>query len=436
MNTNNTNPEQLDLIAANEIVRRPNETLAVLPKTGKISAVMRRIFVAALYHSQKQGDQQTYRAPLADIMRSAQFTSRNTAEMKDQLRALRSNEVEWNVTAGDVKEWGVSGMLKEVRLIEEKGHPTMLEWELPTKVREQLLDPTSYTALRLQIYSSLRTGSSIALYGICSRYATNPGRLTLRAHWDWWRPRLTGNPDAEANLEYKYFKRDVLKPSIAEINTVCEFTVTLIEHRNGKSIEDIQFRVDPKTQPAEDPSTPAPDFDAELLEQIMRLGIKEKPAREIYASHPAEYLRKTIILTEQRAAAPGEPLRSKAGYFRKALAERYADAGATDKPKAPAAAPVDTVEAKKERARALLQAERSKDAYELYKELDTDQQAAMREDFRQATTVAQFKTEIKKHGLARSAALRSAFCEWYADQVWGKATEQDLINFMLKHANV
>ena len=46
---------------------------------------------------------------------------------------------------------------------------------------------------------------------ICSRYR-DVGR-TSRQAWAWWRPVLSGKPetDKQRQLEYRFFKRDVLK---------------------------------------------------------------------------------------------------------------------------------------------------------------------------------------------------------------------------------
>lgn len=428
-----------DLLPA-ETVRRSNETIAVRPTAGKITAVTRRLFNAMLYFSQHDGPRDVYRRSLVEIMELAKYTSRNTADVKDQLRAMQGYQVEWNSQNESEKRWGVSGMIAQAEVIEAgKGSMVYVEWSLPPKIRDQLLDPQFYTRLSLQIHSSLRSGASIALYEICSRYATNPSKVTMREHWEWWRPRLTGNPEEEAYSEYKYFKRDVLKAAITEVNALADIEIELLEFKNGKRVEDIQFKVIRKSFPLLDMPEEKP-VDGELLEQIMRLGIKLKEARELYAEHEIGFLRKTVIHTEQRAASPDMPaLVSKAAYFKKALQGRFVDS--LDAMTAPVAVeapktPQETQEAKKERLMAHFRSHRIKTAYDAYKELDVEDQAAMRDAFRQVTPVAGFRSEIKQHGLGRSEALKTSFCEWYAEHLWGKATDSDFLAFMMQNADL
>jgi hypothetical protein len=353
-------------------------------------------------------------------MEMSGYNSRNTADLKDQLRALQSNQVEWTEQSSDETRWGVSGLIAQAEIIERKGSATYVEWSLPPKVREELLDPASYTAFTLRVYTSLRSGASIALYGLCSRYATNPGGLTLRQRWEWFYPRITGNPELEA-AEYKYFKRDVLTKAIAEVNTLADIEVSLIEHKNGRKVEEIQFKVVKKTDPLA-PTLPLPpafrDIDADLLQSVVALGLKPKQAKEICAEHDVTFLRKTVELVRQRCSAPGlPPVASPAAYFRTALRDRHADAIAKAEPK-PAINPATAEAMVRESAAEAKRVERIRTAYDAYREMSVEEQEAHREEFRQATTVSGFKMELKRHGLAKSQALRAAFSEWLADKLW------------------
>ena len=95
-----------------------------------------------------------------------------------------------------------------------------------------------------QVALLLRRHSSLALYQLISRYRTNPSGVTERRHWREWIPVLTGESKEFTELtklreaakksketetwkapkekfsELKYFRRDVLKPAIDELNAV------------------------------------------------------------------------------------------------------------------------------------------------------------------------------------------------------------------------
>jgi hypothetical protein len=311
-----------------EVIRQPNQTLAVLPVSGRITATMRKLFATMLFFSQQDGSKDVYRRSFGELMNLAEYNSRNTLDLREQFKMLQSIQVEWNTQSSDETRWGVSGMIAQAEIIEHKGHATYVEWSLPPRIRKELLDPTSYTALLLHMSTALRGGSSIALYEICSRYKTSPTGLTMRQPWEWFSPRITGNPLIEVN-EYKYFKRDVLKRAIAEVNAMTDIEVTLIEHKFGRRIEQIQFKVTRKANPfvawTDTSAATGAAIDMDLLNNIVGFGIKPKQAKIYCEENDEAFLRKTVALVRQREAAVGMPkLSSTAAYFRVAVRDRHA----------------------------------------------------------------------------------------------------------------
>lgn len=415
-------------------VRRPNETIAINPTKGKITLGTRRLFNLLLYFSQQDGIRDTYSRSITEIMAHV-TTSKDSEWLKNCFRQMQETAIEWNSKEGNIEEWGISSLISEARVI-TAGHATTIAWSLPNIIRERLMDPRFYTKLTLEIHSKLTTGASIALYEICSRYVTNPTRVTNREAWEWWQPRLTGNSKRDAK-EYKYFARETLRPAIAEVNLVSDIIVELIEHKNGRRIESLQFKVIKKGLPALEREVVKP-FDGELLESIIRLGISQKEARALYAEHDLKFIMKTVALTEQRSQAANlSPLKSKAAFFKKALAGDYAKAvpvvatvaSAAPVPMPPALAPQE----RKALADAQIAAKRIQDALRLWEEQGVDDQMALLQQFRNQTEVAGYRKDIMRRGLACmvSVALRTAFCEWYADLTWGPVTDQDMIAFLV-----
>jgi hypothetical protein len=414
-----------------EIVRRANETIAVNPSKGKITPVVRRLFNCMLFIAQQQGSPDgaatIYRWPLVDLARLAHFTSSDLATIKDHIRAMRENEVMWSIVSEKEERWGVSGMITQAEIIRRSGEPTFVEWALPPKISARMLDPSFYTSLSMQIHSSLRSGASIALYEICSRYATNPGHLTMRAHWKWWVPRLTGNDNDGAHKDYKYFKRDVLNVAVREVNAIAkdELQIELIQYKAGRVIQELQFKV---TQTNPQKELPL-QFDGELVELVTRVGLSEKAAREIINAHDAEFIRKTVALVEERAADKQQPpLRSKAAWFKRALADKYANA-VPAKPVKPAPKQ-ETPEERKAKAMDKLIAHRCSEAHKLYMELDIPEQSDLREAFAEWTTYQPHRQEIRNRALS-TPSVKAAFCDWFAKRTWGEPTETELLEFML-----
>jgi plasmid replication initiation protein len=289
-------------IVVKEVIKLPSlkkaqEAIAILPKFGKVTLLTRRIFNVLLQLAQEDGELSMYRCRLSKVLFNASFDSNNTEVVKEQLRRMASIQVEWNSTSGTgERRWGVSNLLADAEVIEEKG-AVWIEWSYSEKVRSKLLDPEIYARISLQAYSQIRSSASAALYEICARYVTNPSNLTMRAPWQWWRPRLTGNPeDAVEKTEYKFFKRDVLKPSIAEVNRLADVCVELVEHKEGRRVTEIQFRVTKVSQGYLN----LPDQNMVNTEIINRLvdeiGLMAEEAAKVYADYDESYLMATINL--------------------------------------------------------------------------------------------------------------------------------------------
>ena len=373
------------------LVNRPNETIGIVP-SGKqrITHLVRRLYSVLLLFSQQQGEQEEYSALLTELLAAANSEGSNRTQVKAILRDIRAIGVDWNVRDGDREIWKNVGLIEEPGLIDGKGTPTIVTWKLPAVIRARLLDPRGFfTKISLQMMTRLRSGASIALYEICCQYASNDhgkgeGGLTSRASIAHWMPRLTGS--READYEYKFFKRDVLSTAVKEINEITDLTVELVEHKNGRKVEELQFRVFRKPRVGSIAQTarpgsfeihaadhlppvsaaspgvaappvvavvdPATTVDAGELKRMIGLGVSPVVAERMcrkYAGREA-YLARHLDYVETRIRnTASAPLQNRAAFLQNALEHGYADGlpeGAhLVTPSAPVvAAPVESIE--------------------------------------------------------------------------------------------
>lgn len=234
--------------AQQHVVRRPNETIGIVPNgKQRITHLVRRLYSVMLLFSQQQGEREEYSAVLNDMLEAANSSGSNRSQVKAILRDIRAIGVDWNVREGDREVWKNVGLIEEPGLIDGKGMQTVVTWKLPKIIRSRLLDPRGFfTRISLEMMTRLRSGASIALYEICCQYVSNDhgkgeGGLTRRASIAEWMPRLTGS--RKADYEYKFLKRDVLLTAIDEINEITDLRVELVEHKVGRRVEELQFRV-------------------------------------------------------------------------------------------------------------------------------------------------------------------------------------------------
>lgn len=317
-------------VRAPELLRKPVNALAIVPQSVRITYLARKAYNVLLYEAQAQGiEREVYRAPLDQIIRGVEFDSHDTALVKKHLRAMVTTTVEWqSPTAGEGVAWNVCGLLAHARLTKERGQ-NWVEWSYAVNLKQELLEPSVFARLRLEVLTQLRSHAGVALYEICSRYR-DVGR-TARNPWRWWHPVLTGQPpdaDRLARLDYRFFKRDTLKGAIAEVSTITDLEIELIEHRRGRFIDEIQFGIRPKRQGQLPLSEQRRPVDLSLVKDLAALGIDDVVAERLIDHYGEEAVLMALPTLQRRlATAYPEPVKD-AGRYLKALLEQVPAAGA------------------------------------------------------------------------------------------------------------
>jgi len=307
--------------AAAEPLRKPVNALAIVPQSKRITPLFRKSYNVMLHLAQEQGmDRDIFRAPVSAVLAGLDFDSNDTALVKRHLRAMATTAVEWqSPTKGEGATWAVSGLIGHAEIKRERGQ-NWLEWSYSVRLKQELLEPSVFARLSLEIISQLRSHGAIALYEICSRYR-DVGR-SARQHWSWWRPVLSGKPESEKQkqLEYRFFKRDVLKSAVAEVNAVTDIEVELVEYKEGRFISDIQFEIRKKKQ-VQLPLQHAPrPVDLTQVVRAVRLGVDEEKAEQLLDEYGDETLKSGLDTLEKRAAtAYPEPLRDPSRYLKTVL---------------------------------------------------------------------------------------------------------------------
>ncbi|SAK68632.1 plasmid replication protein [Caballeronia hypogeia] len=432
-------------------LRKAVEAIAIQPKSGKITLLTRKLFNVLLAVAQQADDSgDTYRALLSDIVANSAFDSNDTALVKEHLRRMVSVQVEWSTGTSSQKpgrKWGISTLIADAEILED---PTTrrvwVEFSFAPKIKKKLLDPVQYARLSLQFQSQLRSSAGLALYEICVRYLTNPSHLTMRETWEWWRPILSGTPDTEAGdeakREYKYFKRDYLRPAIAEVNAVTNIFVELVEHREGRRVAEIQFRVTERKQPMlaldEHPNV----FDSTLVDRMVKIGIPLKDAQTLYADSEENRIRAALQMTEQRMRSTSlPPVRSAAALFKDALKKGYAPPVETLAPATAGTAPRVAASASaaddlKARLLSEFSAYRRKEARVLYDEQGEEERDLARQSFEEDVLPGlgtHMRDDWRKRGLDSKLA-ETSFFDWLARKTWGEPTDGDLLAFTLSQS--
>ena len=420
--------------------RKTNDAIGLRVREGKLSLLTRKVFNVMMYHAQGMkvpglnapidtpAAKKFFWIPLAELARDAHYDSKDTEFLKQQLEELQNVKL----LIENERQWTSERLVASITLVNPEGlkkhsGQVWFGFAFPPEVHELVMAPGTYTRFSIFYQGMLRSGSALALYEICRRYATNPSKLTLVERYEHWYGVLTGNPVARSEPPpYKYFKRDTLKPAIAEINALTDIQVELVEHKNGRRVEQLQFRVDFAKQPQL--AFPAPPvIDLVLLGQIMDLGFTQAESGEFAARHGDDKIRASIAFVKARMASKGAPpLDSPAAYFRWTLKKGEAAAQSLQLQSAGKAVPG---QGKKAGAPTVMQRflnARAREALGVYMELDDKERAPIFERFKAQNT---FKALRLDRGVDNPAA-KAIFSQWYAKELWAEPTLQDLANFV------
>ncbi len=419
--------------------KKANDAIGLRVVEGSLTLLSRKIFNVMMFHAQEMkfpgvnapldtpAAKKYFWIPLADLARNAAYDSKDVDYLKHVLQEMQNIKL---VLEND-RQWTSERLVSSVTIVNPAGLNQRSSGQLwfgyafPPEVHEQVMAPNNYTRLSIIYQSSLKSGAALALYEICRRYATNPSKLTFIQSVEYWYGAITGNPPSDDGLTpYKYFKRDTLKPAISEVNKLTDITVELIEHKNGRRIVQLQFRVNFAEQAQLEFPTP-PVIDVELMEKIMAFGINQADAGNMMALHNDEVIRTAIARVGGRINAPGlSRLTSTAGYFKWALNDLV-------KNPSPPTLPNQKSSSKKVNPPSVMEkfaVARSQEALEVYKELDDEERSNLFGEFKLQN---HNKTINFDRGID-SALVKNVFAQWYATQLWGDPTAEALAGFLEK----
>lgn len=424
--------------------RKTNTAIGLRVREGQLTLLARKVFNVMIYNAQRckvpgvnaPADLPIYEKyfwiPLSDLAKDAAYDSKDTEFLKSQLEKLQDITLRME---NDVR-WTSERLVSSITLVNPKGlkkhaGQVWFGYAFPPEVFEHVMSPESYTHMSIFYQGLLRSGAALALYEICRRYATNPSHLTSIESYEHWYGVLSGTPvDSGKAPPYKYWKRDTVKPAIAEVNALTDINVELIEHKNGRRIERLQFRVELSKQPKLDFPSP-PVLDMELVGLVMKFGFTQQDAVDITVQHTEEKVRASIAFVEARMSQPGSPpLDSPAAYFRWSLKEGMAAARGLLESNARSSKLAKAASGPEKPAGASVMEKfltaRGEEAMVVYRDMDETKRRALFERFKDQSG----SRVISGLRSPDSPLAKSQFARWYAEELWGAPTVEAMATFV------
>lgn len=207
--------------------------IAAIHINNRLSLVEQKVSNVLLWNAWEHlVDTNTHTIRISDLAEAVGFDSKDLTPIKEALRALRNTEIQWNILGKDKKNvWGVSGILAEAFIFDETG---LCEYSFPEKVRAFLRNPNIYARVNMLIQQQFDSRYTNALWEYAAGEVATSEEMTDIIETPWLEldrlHTLIGSIH-KTYQDFRIFNRDILKPSIAEINRLSNIEITNVEFR-------------------------------------------------------------------------------------------------------------------------------------------------------------------------------------------------------------
>jgi len=394
---------------------------------GSLSLQQRRVFNVLIKNAIEQRASRSQEAnefivSIPTIMSALDLSTKDVAYIKDTAKSLMRTVVDWDQLNSDgTSTWTGSTLIAGAKIT-----GSTFSYSFAPQIVEELLNPERYALIDMRVAKLFGRAYALALWENTVRFE-RIGQ-TARMPLGTFRNLILGREESGTKYkEYKIFKRAVLLPSMAEINELSDHEIELIEHKVGRSVQAVQFKISRKTSPAEDDQ---PRLD--LVNSVTKFGVPTTEAKRLLRSFGTERVQEAIGYTRARVAKKNaQPLENVAAYFRKALAE---DWGKGNPPVEDVVAQSQQATAKRSRPNTELEAKeqyllaRIPEAEAYFGELAAEEQTALLERYNDQCTVKEWRVTA---GKKPSKAAQTHFFEWIGNDTWGEPTTSDILSFVL-----
>ncbi|MDB0543943.1 RepB family plasmid replication initiator protein [Ralstonia solanacearum] len=411
-----------------EPFKKAVQAIHVSPVSGALTLQQRRMFNALIKNAidqrrtQSAADPYTFQVRVPDVMMSLGLSTKDTAYIKDTAKSLMRTVVDWDQLNSDgTATWTGSTLVAGVKII-----GSVMNYSFAPQICDELLNPELYALIDMRVAKLFRRAYSLALWENTVRFERIG--MTARMPLKTFRHLILGRDEGETKYaEYKALKRSVINPSIAEINKRSDHTIELIEHKVGRNVVEVQFKIERKPENA---TTEEPNL--ELVMAVIKFGVPQTEAKRLVRTYGADRVQRAMNYTRARQKKKdAAPIGNAAAFFRRALAEDWGKGQAAAEPATEIrteatggrAAPKSEQEA---RERYLVQ--QTAQAQDYWAELSPDEQSGMLARYNDQCEVKNLKIVS---GKKPSKAAETTFFRWIALETWGEPSVSDILDFVL-----
>lgn len=183
----------------------------------------------------------THTLPLSTLMNFLGWssTSEVTKLLKDSLKNLNIQQLEWNIFQKDrQKVWGVTTLLAYVQI-----SCGQVEYAYSKPLRDLLYNPNIYARLNLSIQKVFTNKHALVLWEyLCECLCSNKAEkiTTDPISIDGFK-RLLGIQTHKSYVSFSALNAQVIKPALLEINEMSDINVMVKFKKQGKKVTSVSF---------------------------------------------------------------------------------------------------------------------------------------------------------------------------------------------------
>ena len=203
-----------------------------------LSLVARRVLNGCYFLAAENPKLEYYDLPVDFFKWLINYDSRNHLHLKKAIREAQKASVVINIIDGDnpkMDKWASVPMLGSTAISNGR-----VVFKIPEELRHQLHNPLGFTYLSLRITAAFNSQYAITLYEKLSTFKGQGGSdwLEIESFKEW-----IGVTNVKSYEEYKALRRNVIDPSISQINHISDIFITVEVKRTARKITHIRFLV-------------------------------------------------------------------------------------------------------------------------------------------------------------------------------------------------
>lgn len=259
-----------------------NKHSLAVHSSAELSLLERKITNALLFNAFNNSETaEEYRIRVSNLLNLIGIKTRNYTQIYLAIRNIATTLIEWGILKTDSFKGDLTGItfLEMYRVCNG-----LITYRLPKELKNLLYNPNQYAKIRMSSVAAMTSSYGVALYENCASYSGwgDTGWININ-HFR----KLMGV--AEKYPIYRDFKRRVVQSAVSDVNKNSEFSLELLEKKEGRNTAKIKFLIHAKKK-VEEPISK----EKLVIKELTSLGVPKVKINDWISKCPIESLAQKI----------------------------------------------------------------------------------------------------------------------------------------------